>query len=286
MGEGTSPFGGLKHPLLEAAPAPEAGGALRAAAGLDFSRPEGQDEYIAELVRSARDPKGDRVHAVRFQVPPVVENGALVPVSLWLDHPMESGHYVQRLALFDEGSLIKLKAIARFSPENGKAYLSTSIRLARSTRLKAVAECNLHGRWLGLSPEIRVGESGCGAAIANPTRNFAGNILGAKLLGGKKGALPQVQLTLKHPMESGMTLDRGGKAVRNFPPFFLRSLQVFYGGKLVSEFQLGPGLSNNPGLGFALKTGKNGSLKLKAINSEGQSFDESISLSPLSGELF
>lgn len=283
MGGGTTPWEGLRHPLLEAAPALEA----RVPAGPDFSRPEGQDAYIAELWKSARDPKGDKAHTIHFQVPPVAENGGLVPIALWLDHPMEPGHYIRSLAFFDEGSLIKLKAIARLSPENGKASLSTSIRLAKSTRLKAIAECNLHGRWFGLSPEIRVGESGCGAAIAQPTRNFAGNILGVKLLGGsKKGALPQVQVTLKHPMESGMTLDKGGKAVRNFPPFFLKNLQVFYGGKLVSEFQLGPGLSNNPGLSFPLKTGKDGSLKLKAVNNEGQAFEDSISLSALGGEFF
>lgn len=259
----------------------------RAASGPDFSQPDSQTIYIAELVRSAKDPKGDRRHTITFDVPPVVENGAMVPVSLRLDHPMEAGHYIQSLVLFDEASLIKLKSIARLSPENGRAFLSTSIRLARSTKLKAVAECNLHGRWLGISPEIRVGESGCGAAISRPTPNFSGNILRVKFSGrGQKGKPLQISLTIKHPMESGMTLDKEGKATRSFPAFFMKDLQVFYGGKLVSKFELGPGLSNNPVLEFMLQAGKDGSLKLKAINTDGQSFEDSVSFKSRSGNFF
>jgi sulfur-oxidizing protein SoxY len=253
----------------------------------DFFRPGGQDTYIAELLQSAKDSKEDPQHAISFDVPPVVEDGGVVPISLQLNHPMEPDHYIRSIDFFDENSLIKLKAIARFSPEIGRAQLSTSIRLAKSTRLKAVAECNLHGRWLSVSPEVQVGESGCGAAIARPTLNFSGNILKVKFLGrARKGKPRRINLTVKHPMESGITMEKDGKTTRSFPAFFMKDIRVFYGGNLVSEFQLGPGLSNNPVLGFNLQTDKNGPLKLKATNTEGQSFEDSISLKGATEDFF
>ena len=253
----------------------------------DFSRPDGQEAYIAELVQSAKDPQGDKQHTISFDVPPVVEDGSMVPVSLWLDHPMEPDHHIRSIAFFDEASLIKLKAVAHFSPENGRAQLSTSIRLAKSTRLTAVAVCSLHGRWLSVSPQIQVGESGCGAAISRPTPNFSGNIFRVKFSGrGKKGKPLRVNLTVRHPMESGITVDEEGKTTRSFPAFFMKDLQVFYEGKLVIEFRLGPGLSNNAALGFTLQTDEDGPLKLKGTNTEGQSFEDSISLKARLGDFF
>lgn len=254
----------------------------------NFATPNGQDGFIRELLSGVKVPgDSENIHITTFNVPPIVESGGIVPVSVELNHPMEPDHYIQRLILIDENSVIKLKYIAKFSPQNTKASISTNVKLAKTTTLKAIAECNKHGRWLGISPEIKVGIGGCSSPLALPNRRIAGSIFRTRFERGAVDASAiKVKLSVKHPMDSGFVMDGQGNIHRQYPEFFLRTLKVLYGEEMAMELDLGPGLSNNPMIEFILKEGKGPLLKLEGINNEGQHFKSSISLKARLEEIF
>jgi sulfur-oxidizing protein SoxY len=77
---------------------------------------------------------------VRLDVPPLLENGNAVPLTVAVDSPMTPEDHVRRIAVFNERNPQPHVVIARIGPRTGRATISTRIRLATSQRLVAVAE--------------------------------------------------------------------------------------------------------------------------------------------------
>ncbi len=77
---------------------------------------------------------------VTLDIPPLVENGNTVPVTITVESPMTEEAHVRRIALFNERNPQPHVVTARLGPRAGRARLSTRMRLATSQRLVAVAE--------------------------------------------------------------------------------------------------------------------------------------------------
>lgn len=249
------------------------------------------EAFIAQLMEKSRavDPADPLSisHMPHFEVPTVVESGDLVTVSFWVEHPMEPQHYIERLILIDEGSVVKLKAVAVFTPLMAKPSLSLTVRLARTTQLKAFVTCNQHGTFWGLSPEIKVGQGGCGTAGLKFTGTLLPNIFRSDFsrVSDERGTV-RVNVSLRHPMDSGIAVTKDGRREQKQPPFFLKDLKVLSENQLVCEFTLGPGMSNNPLLVFPIKAGGQENLVIKAVNNQGQTFESSVSLKSRLREYF
>jgi len=117
-----------------------------------------------ESGRKAVDPKKltpeEAMHIPTVDLPLIAEDGSLVPIIVSVNHPMESDHYIKSIYILDDLSAIPSKGLYRFTPANGEAYISTRIKLAESTKVRAIAECNKHGKWEG-SADIKVTVGGC-----------------------------------------------------------------------------------------------------------------------------
>ncbi|NKI93926.1 SoxY-related AACIE arm protein [Rhizobacter sp. SG703] len=76
---------------------------------------------------------------VMFDIPPLVENGNGVPITVSVDSPMTAADHVTGIAVFNERN--PQRDVARFTlgPRAGRAVVSTRIRLATSQQLVAVA---------------------------------------------------------------------------------------------------------------------------------------------------
>ncbi len=91
----------------------------------------------------------------------MIEDGANAPCFIEMDHPMDPGHYISSIQILDYKDPIIWKGTWHFTPESGRVYLYTQLRLdsGRST-VYAIAECNQHGRWVG-SARVNVAVGGC-----------------------------------------------------------------------------------------------------------------------------
>ncbi len=98
---------------------------------------------------------------VTIEIPQIAENGNVVPISIQVVSPMSADDYVKKIRLFSEHN--PLPDIVEFDlgPHNGKARVSTRIRLAKSQIVLAVATLNDDTLW-SAQAIVEVTISGCG----------------------------------------------------------------------------------------------------------------------------
>ena len=119
--------------------------ALASAALARSARAEGNDMEAA--VRAFTGGAKVRPGKVRLDVPPLVENGNSVPLTVAVDSPMTAASFVKRIAVFNEKNPQPNVATFRLGARAGRAFVSTRARLANSQTLTAIAELSDGSFW-------------------------------------------------------------------------------------------------------------------------------------------
>lgn len=110
-------------------------------AAVALVRPAGAStERLEAAIRAFAGEATIRPGRVRLDVPPLVENGNAVPLTVAVDSAMTPEDRVLRIAVFNERNPQPHVITALLGPRAGRAALSTRIRLSTSQRLVAVAE--------------------------------------------------------------------------------------------------------------------------------------------------
>jgi sulfur-oxidizing protein SoxY len=91
---------------------------------------------------------------VALTVPPLVENGNAVPLTIEIESPMTEGDHVKRIAVFNERNPQPNVATFELGPRTGRARVSTRIRLGDSQRIAAIAEMSDGSLWSGTADLI------------------------------------------------------------------------------------------------------------------------------------
>jgi sulfur-oxidizing protein SoxY len=86
---------------------------------------------------------------VRLDVPPLVENGNVVPLTVAVDSPMSAADHVKAIHVFNEKNPQPHVITVALGPRAGKANISTRIKLADAQRVVAIAEMNDGTFWSG-----------------------------------------------------------------------------------------------------------------------------------------
>lgn len=98
---------------------------------------------------------------VKIDIPQIAENGNVVPITIAVDSPMSTDDYVKTIHLFSEHNPLPDIVEFELGPHNGKARVSTRIRLAKSQIVLAVATLNDATLW-SAQAIVEVTVSGCG----------------------------------------------------------------------------------------------------------------------------
>jgi sulfur-oxidizing protein SoxY len=123
-------------------------GAMSGLVAVALVRPAGAaNEQLEAAIRAFAGEATIRPGRVRLEVPPLVENGNAVPLTVSVESPMTPEDRVRRIAVFNERNPQPHVITALLGPRAGRASLSTRIRLATSQRLVAVAEMGNGGFW-------------------------------------------------------------------------------------------------------------------------------------------
>jgi sulfur-oxidizing protein SoxY len=137
-------------------------GALLAGASLLVVRPAAATPE--ELVVALRETFGDRPikrGKVKLEIPRLAENGSVVPVIVSVDSPMTEQEYVKSIHLFAEKNHLPRILEMQLGPYNGKAVVSSRVRVATSQQLTAVAVLSDGSLW-SAAADIEVVTSECG----------------------------------------------------------------------------------------------------------------------------
>lgn len=221
------------------------------------------------------------LHSPKLVVPVMTRNGAHVPVVVKMNHPMEKNHHIRQIQFLNESDPVPSKGTFHPSPANGELYFAFQARMHSGTStLKAIAECNLHGRWTATHQiTIPDGEGGCATAggtketapreeIRPPVIRIPELVRRGRLA---KGETAEVQVKFQHPSKTGLAYENQ-KFVQVEEPLYLTSMEVFYGNRSVSRYEMTSGLSDNPFLKFKLKFTEEKAVRTVFTNSLGQQF--------------
>ena len=84
---------------------------------------------------------------VRLDLPPLIENGNAVPMTVSVDSPMTEADHVKAIHVFNEKNPQPNVLSIRLGPRAGKAAISSRIRLADSQTVTAIAEMSDGSFW-------------------------------------------------------------------------------------------------------------------------------------------
>jgi sulfur-oxidizing protein SoxY len=84
---------------------------------------------------------------VKLELPPLVENGNVVSLTVSVDSPMSTTDYVKAIHVVTERNPQPNVIAAHIGPRAGRAMLSTRIRLADTQTVTAIAELSDGSFW-------------------------------------------------------------------------------------------------------------------------------------------
>jgi sulfur-oxidizing protein SoxY len=126
-----------------------AGSAAALAAGpvLTVRPAEATPAMLAAAIRNVVGAAVVRTGKVKLEMPPLVENGNTVPMTVSVVSPMTSDDYVKSIHVFNEKNPQPNIGNFYLGPRAGRAQISTRIRLADSQKIVAIARLSDDTFW-------------------------------------------------------------------------------------------------------------------------------------------
>ena len=130
---------------------------LPLAPGSALATPETMAEAMEEALGKGAPIKPGRV---KIELPELAENGNSVPLKLSVESPMTSADHVKAIYVFSEKNPVSNVVRFHLGPRSGVARVQTSIRLAATQRITAVAKMSDGSLWSGAA-DVIVTQAAC-----------------------------------------------------------------------------------------------------------------------------
>jgi sulfur-oxidizing protein SoxY len=115
-------------------------------------------------IRRVTGGTGVRAGRVKLELPPLVENGNVVPLTVSVESPMTDADHVRAIHVFTELNPLPDVVGFRLGPRAGRARVATRIRLAATQTVVAIAELS-DGTFWSDRAEVVVTLAACLEAI-------------------------------------------------------------------------------------------------------------------------
>ena len=104
---------------------------------------------LAEAVRKVTGGAPVRAGRVKIEMPPLIDNGNTVPLSVEVESPMTQAEHVKSIHVFTEKNPQPWVISARLGPRAGRARIATRARIADSGTVLAIAQMSDGSFWSG-----------------------------------------------------------------------------------------------------------------------------------------
>jgi sulfur-oxidizing protein SoxY len=104
---------------------------------------------LEEAIRNVIGEASLQTGKITLEVPPLVENGNTVPVTIIVDSPMSEAEHVKAIHVFNEKNPQPHVISITLGPRAGKARIATRIKLADTQRIVGIAEMSDGSFWTG-----------------------------------------------------------------------------------------------------------------------------------------
>ena len=102
---------------------------------------------MPEAIRKLVGTKTINSGRVKLGLPPLVENGHLVPLNVSVDSPMTEADHVKAIHVFTERNPLPEMASFHLGARAGRAYVAIRVRLADTQNVVAIAEMSDGSFW-------------------------------------------------------------------------------------------------------------------------------------------
>jgi sulfur-oxidizing protein SoxY len=120
------------------------------------ARTQGLEDAMRRVTGGAEVRKGK----VTLDVPPLIDNGNSVPITVKVESPMTPAEHVKAIHVFTEKNPQPYILAARLGPRAGRASLTTRARIADTGRVIALAQLSDGSFWAD-SVDVLVTVSAC-----------------------------------------------------------------------------------------------------------------------------
>jgi sulfur-oxidizing protein SoxY len=117
-------------------------------------------EAMAAAIKEVVGDNAIREGRVTLDLPPLIENGNAVPLTVLVESPMSEADHVKAIHVFNEKNPQPHVFDARLGPRNGKAVIATRIKLGDSQKIVAIAETS-KGEFFSASADVIVTLAAC-----------------------------------------------------------------------------------------------------------------------------
>jgi len=115
---------------------------------------------MREVIRKVVGPVRVNTGKVKLDVPPLVENGNVVPLAVSVESPMTEADHVRAIHVFTEKNPLPDVLSCRLGPRAGRASVATRIRLTDTQTVVAICELSDGSFWSG-SADVVVTLAAC-----------------------------------------------------------------------------------------------------------------------------
>ena len=121
---------------------------------------EATPAMLASAIRNVVGTATVQTGKVKIDVPPLVENGNTVPLTVTVTSPMTETDYVKSIHVFNEKNPQPNVGNFYLGPRAGRAQISTRIRLADTQKIVAIARLS-DGSFWSVSADVVVTLAAC-----------------------------------------------------------------------------------------------------------------------------
>lgn len=188
----------------------------------------------------------DGANVIELVAPSRAEDAAIVPLEVRLKAPGAGKVKALTLVIDENPSPV----VATFTFGDGEAFdLSTRVRVDRYSFVRAIAETD-DGRLHMVKTYVKAA-GGCSAPATKDPREAKANVGKMRFRTFAAVGRDEAQVQIRHPNHSGLQMDQ---VTRHFTPaWFVQTLTVRQGDKVVFSMEGGISISEDPTFRFAYR---------------------------------
>ncbi len=189
---------------------------------------------------------------VKLDAPRRAEDAAIVPIGMRVSLAADDPRVLRSLTLVIDENPAPVAGKFTIGPHSGVTAIATRVRVNTYSYVRAVAELS-DGQLYGVKAYVKA-SGGCSAPMsanadaAKPTLGQMKFRTFPPTAEAGADALPEAQIMLRHPQNSGLQLDQLTRLY--VPPFFIETLEVRQGDDLVVALDGGIAVSEDPNIRF------------------------------------
>ena len=253
--------------LYVAAP-PAAHAQAASAAGQDQPSEETWNSIKGDIFKNR--PILDGAGLVILDAPRRAEDSAIVPIGMRVDFAADDKRMLKSLTLVIDENPAPVAGAFTFGPRSGVTSISTRVRVNSYSYVRLVAELS-DGQLYGVKAFVKA-SGGCSAPAssnADATRSMLRQMK-FRTFRTESAALPEGQLMLRHPQNSGLQMDQLTRLY--IPPFFIENLKIWQGDDLVLAMDGGIAISEDPNIRFNYRPNGAAMFRVEAVDTSQKMF--------------